>query len=208
MGLNERLGKNQTEEMVMLYHAFPGLTSFQSFFREGGQAIGHGYGGQSKGLYVWTNEEEAVNYLKSCLSDATGVLLEFQGMIIGIRVPKSSIAYPDWQPDMENIFPIHQLCVKYGHFINQKAHNLDIPYDSELRGLVRFYNSPWNFKKITVISQKTKLAYDASALLKFRIVQDFVFEGIDVNGKKKKLNNTQNTTRLKMSQRFQILTHS
>ena len=192
MALNSTLnrGKNEGAETVTFYHVSTEVSDFKSFFREGAKAVGKGIGGQTDGFFVWTNEQKAIRHFSHFLNDFTN-----EAMIIGITVPKADISYPIWQQDMEVAYGIYDLWKKYGDFINQKGHNLNITFDK------KHQTFGWNFKKITDFSYEKEYSNFAK-----KYYEDICFKGIDETGKSIKKAIWEEPGGAEDSVNFQILT--
>ncbi len=178
MALRNTLDSGKTAETLTFYHVSTEIDSFKSFFREGAKAIGSGIGGQKGGFFVWSNKKAAENHIRFLNEDpfADKLLKNNEAMIIGVKIPKKTFSYPLWQQDMEKSFGIFRLWIKYGDFLNNHAHNLDIPFVKDDKPL------GWNFSKLTGFSFKKSY----STLTKQQWY-NITFEGLDDKKNQKKV---------------------
>ena len=107
-----------------------------------------------------------------------------EAVIVGVAVPKSTIAYPLWQQDMEQSAGLILLAKKYASFLNTRARHLNIPILQDMRNL------GWHFSKITgifVADFMTGINVDDSGKIIPKNTSDnncIFFEGIDHDGEK------------------------
>ncbi len=97
--------------MKEFFHASNNIHSLRSFFREGAKAIGQGLGGQKKGFYVFERKTYALSHLY--FLEGKKQLNDKGGMIVGIKVNKKDIKYPEWQFDYEGLLDVLSLLEKY-----------------------------------------------------------------------------------------------
>ncbi len=146
--LFENSGNKTNEKMITFYHVSTDVNAFKSFFREGAKAIGTGMGGQTDGFYVWVTEKAADRHIlfldRNPKSEKE--LVNKEAIIIGVKVPIKTVSYPLYQLDKEASRGLFRLFVKYGDFINDKAHDLDIPFSLEEKPF------GWDFSKFTGFS--------------------------------------------------------
>lgn len=181
MNLQEILFENSenktNEKMITFYHVSTDVNAFKSFFREGAKAIGIGRGGQTDGFYVWATEKAADRHIlfldRNPLSDKE--LVNKEAIIIGVKVPIKTVSYPLYQLDKEASRGLFRLFVQYGDFINDKAHDLDIPFSVKEKPL------GWNFSKFTGFSFEKKYSNYSK-----KNYYDIWFHGLDEQNKEKK----------------------
>jgi len=106
--LKRRLAQTSSKE-VCLWHTADSIFSFESFLNNGAQPTGNGYGGQSKGFYVWNQKKYAVSHFADFLAEG----LNAETLLVGVKVDRKDIKYPDWQFDLEVSKEINPLLFKY-----------------------------------------------------------------------------------------------
>ncbi len=116
--ITELLAKNVCQSApneIILWHTSRDSESLRSYLNEGALPTGRGLGGQKDGFYVWNNKESAISHFDEFLyKNETG-----NGLLIGVKVDKDNITYPDWQFDMELSKELNSLFFKYKDTISQ-----------------------------------------------------------------------------------------
>ena len=208
MGLENTLAPKKTKDTdsVTLYHAARDINDFKSFFREGAKPIGGIDSGQTEGFYVYTTKEKAIKHADFYFFDLYTVHQtgRVDAMIIGVEVPKKSICYPLWQQDMEISPENHDLWVKYSDFINQKGKNLHIPITPKDQHRLSNLTVVTGFSHKTVDESEEEQDVSITSLLDYEIKDVFFCEGIDNNGKKRKI--PFSPLRKESAFQFQVLT--
>jgi len=106
-------------DTVEFYHVSDDVNSMNDFLNNGARTIGKGVGGQETGFYVWPTRKQAETHIT--FKDTYGRNKDFYrsdfsqngGLLVGVRVPKQSIQYPDWQIDYEGTEILIPLFAKY-----------------------------------------------------------------------------------------------
>ncbi len=108
-------------DTITLWHTSRDVDVLKSFLDEGAKPTGKGLGGQKSGFYVWSKKRSAISHFTDALyEDVSG-----EGLIIGTKVKKSEIMYPNWQFDIELAAVLNPLLFKY---INQITKIKDLVY--------------------------------------------------------------------------------
>jgi hypothetical protein len=111
MPIKEFMRKSQIDpsDTVEFYHISRDVSFMKSFLNDGAKAIGKGAGGQKTGFYVWPTRKLADKHI-NYLDDESA---KEGGLLVGVRIPRALIQYPDWQIDYEADECLTPLFAKY-----------------------------------------------------------------------------------------------
>lgn len=111
--------KIDPSDTVEFYHISDDVHFMKDFLDNGAKAIGKGVGGQKTGFYVFPTRKKAEKHIS--FKDTYGRNPEYYGsdfskdggLLVGVRIPKQLIQYPDWEIDYEGNEVLIPLFAKY-----------------------------------------------------------------------------------------------
>ena len=121
---DDKINLLKDKQHVEFWHTSHSVGFLDSFINEGCKPMGKGEGGQKAGFYVFDSYNQAVRRVKTSTdakygrSEIAGLKImpieNDEGLIVGLKVDKKDIKYPDWQFDYE-CSPKEMTELVYGH---------------------------------------------------------------------------------------------